>query len=50
MKENEFGSYLAKEMNTSVEQIRETYAASEREDSLQWPPADRGHDETSDMR
>ncbi len=32
MQEKEFISYLAKVMNTSEEQIRETYAASERED------------------
>ncbi len=32
MKEEEFISYLAKVMNTSDEQIRETYVASERED------------------
>ncbi len=32
IKEKEFISYLAKVMNTSDEQIRETYVATERED------------------
>ncbi len=50
MKEDEFMSYLAKVMNTSDEQIRETYAASEREDfATVAAKLTMDIDETSDM-